>query len=153
MTLKKEGDRCKKNMDSFVFNKKMICFEKNVKVIEISSLGVIKFKHVGGGYDLSELKHIDISHILTDIYDSKAEIYPNGDGSFYIIYLVSLFYVFYLFIWCLSFIKSLYLNQVTIDKNKKIIYSTKCTSKQFTNFKNMKTQLWLAIIPTVLYVR
>ena len=65
--LKKKGDRYKRQMDSFVFNGKMICFEKNFKTKEMCSLGVIKFKYII--YDLKEFKNVDLSDIVTSIYN------------------------------------------------------------------------------------
>ena len=44
----------------------MICFEKNIKNIKMSSLGMIRFKSMGG-YDLNEFKYIDISEIVTNL--------------------------------------------------------------------------------------
>ena len=143
VTLRKEGDRCKKQLDSFVFNKKIIFFEKYEKGIEKSSLGVIKFKSVGG-YDLNDFKQINISGIVG--IGTELQLYPQENGTFIIVYIDNN-----------SLIK-----QVTIDYNRdkktlSILYSQSRSSVnlgfQYNKFnKNIYGILALFIANGVYYL-
>ena len=89
-------------------------FEKKISELDMFS------KH--HGYDLNYFTNIILSDIITSIFkNSLIEISLNGDGSFYIIYLDV----------------HKYLNQVTVDRNKKII-SSKTGNGKFFNFKKNK---------------
>ena len=73
----------------------------------MSNIGLVRYKVVGG-YDLESLKQIDLTNTVKR--ESRVQVYPQDDGTF-----------------CLLF--SEYINygliQVTIDKDKKIISSSK----------------------------
>jgi len=96
----KKAEKDKRKLDSFIFNKKMIIFEKNKRAFEMGNIGVVKFKSTGG-YDLNEFKKINILN-----GGHRVQVYPLYDGTFYLL--------------CTNNSNNV-LNQITIDKEHKII--------------------------------
>jgi len=75
----------------------MILFVKNGKSVEMSNIGVVKYKHVGC-IDLKDLKKIDIKDIVDEgrqvqIYPHNGgiinQVYTHDDRSLYLLYTVA----------------------------------------------------------------
>ena len=122
LIMKKETDRQMRRLNSFIFNKKMIDFVKNVNGVDMSNIGVIRFKSVGS-IDLSLLEQIDISDIIPNNAKSF-KVYCQGDGSFHVLFTDS----------------NCYLNQIVFDKNKKIISQQKQNDTRFQVYYFNKTK-------------
>jgi len=73
MKLIRKAEREESQLNSFVFNKKMILFAKHDKSIEMSNIGFVKYKHVGC-IDLKDLK-IDFIKIVQR--GSQVQVYPH----------------------------------------------------------------------------
>ena len=84
LALNKEVELRRKQLNAFVFDKERICFEKHLKTGDMNNLGVIRFKRVDG-YDMSEFMRLDISDIFKGGVILKLKIYPQVDGSYYIL--------------------------------------------------------------------
>ena len=106
-----KADWEKEKLTSIVFNKKMIMFMKNVNEVEMGNIGIVKFKSIGG-IDLNEFRQIDIKDVLNigNCVRVEVQIYPQDDGTFCLLYISACGYG---------------LNQVSINKDKKIVSALK----------------------------
>ncbi len=113
-----------------MFNKKMILFVKNGKSVEMSNIGVVKYKHVGC-IDLKNLKKIDIKDIV-DV-GSRVQVYPQEDRTY------SLFFV----------VLGSVLTRVIMDCDKKIISPSKTVtsiSYPIYQYKKQKNNIFVNCI-------
>jgi len=102
-----KAEREKRKLNSFVFNKKMILFVKNEKSVEMSNIGVVKYKNVGS-IDLKYLKQIDIKDIVNG--GKRVQVYPHDDRNYCLLYSNSTGNI---------------LTRVIMDSDKKIISPSK----------------------------
>jgi len=114
LKLIQNAEKEKRKLNSFIFNKKKILFDKKQNAVEKGNIGLVKFKSVGN-FDLNEFKKIDMNTIMNGGY--SVQVYPLNDGSFYLLYCQSDGNDF-----C----------QITIDKDKNIISPLK-TSNIYSN--------------------
>ena len=83
--MKKKSNGLEKKIQEFIFNKKLISYEKNYKKIDKLALGTLSFQTIGPIY-YTDLKQINIGNILTDCIPYTIEIEALSDESFYILY-------------------------------------------------------------------
>ena len=103
----------------------MFLFVKNEKAVEMSNIGVVKFKNVE--IDLDEFWQIDITNIVVEGCD--IEVYSQKDGTFYLLYTNAYFTG---------------LTQVHIDKYKKVISPSTTYSGYYINqFNKHKNNIYV----------
>lgn len=84
MELKKKSNTVEKKYEEFLFNKKIIQFEKNHKKIQKDFIGTIKFQPVGPiCYD--DLKKVNVDNLIYDAIPITIDISLDGD-TFYLLY-------------------------------------------------------------------
>jgi len=130
LELIKKAKREKRNLDSFVFNKRMVLFVKNEKSVEMSNIGVVKYKNVGS-IDLKDLKQIDITDIVNG--GGKVQVYPHDDGTYFLFFVDASNYI---------------LTRIIMDSDKKIIlpsktFTTDSTSYPIYQFKKYKNNIFV----------
>jgi len=117
LMLIRKAEQEKRKLNSFVFNKRMILFVKNDKSVEMSNIGVVKYKNVGS-IDFKYLKQIDITDIVNG--GCQVQVHPHDDRTY-----------------CLLFVDVNYnyiLTRVIMDSDKKIISPTKTFTSNSTSY-------------------
>ncbi len=120
-----EAERLETKLNSFIFNKRIIFFERNEN--ETEKNGRVKFKGVGC-YNLKDLTQISLEgeiHFPGDI-KGNMQVFPQDDGTFNIVY-----------------IKNQLLTQFTIDKNNNIISPKKFGGFNKSLFKKNKENFFV----------
>ncbi len=84
LDLKNKCDKMEKKHDEYLFNKKIVKFERNFIKIKTDILGTIKFQPIGP-ICYNELKQINIGNLISDAIPLTLEISLEGD-TFYILY-------------------------------------------------------------------
>jgi len=82
--LKKKSGKMEKKHDEYLFNKKIVKFEKNFVKIKKDFLGTIKFKPIGP-ICYNDLKQINIGNLIHDAIPLTLEISLEVE-TFYILY-------------------------------------------------------------------
>ena len=80
-----KAERERRELTSFIFNKKMILFEKNEKGVGMDNIGFVKYKRVDGCIDLKDFRQIGIKEI-DKVRKKSVQVYPQDDGTFYLLY-------------------------------------------------------------------